>query len=140
LPAFLAARDATARIEAVAISSNPRDARTSGGQDHRDCGSVASSNVAAASVIDALGAALDLPETKALVAEIDAARWTGRPGYPTREKRAAVEREFGRLKTGLLLSPLRVRTLERVRLHVNLTMLARLSCALARARAVPLAA
>jgi hypothetical protein len=54
--------------------------------------------------------------------------------------RAAVEREFGRLKHEYGLTPLRVRGLARVQLHADLTMLARLSQALARARAVPLAA
>jgi hypothetical protein len=54
--------------------------------------------------------------------------------------RAAVEREFGRLKNEYSLSPLRVRGIKRVTLHADLTMLARLSVALARARAVPLAA
>lgn len=54
--------------------------------------------------------------------------------------RASVEREFGRLKNEWALSPLRVRGLERVQLHADLTILAKLSCALARARAVPLAA
>ena len=54
--------------------------------------------------------------------------------------RAAVEREFGRLKHEWALLPLRVRGLERVRLHADLTMLAKLSCALARARPAPLAA
>jgi hypothetical protein len=54
--------------------------------------------------------------------------------------RAAVEREFGRLKMDYGLAPLRVRGLERVALHADLVMLARLSQALARARAVPLAA
>jgi transposase len=54
--------------------------------------------------------------------------------------RSAVEREFGRLKHEYGLSPLRVRGLARVQLHADLTMLARLSQALARARAVPLAA
>ena len=38
------------------------------------------------------------------------------------------------------LAPLRVRGIERVRLHADLTILAKLSCALARARAVRLAA
>jgi hypothetical protein len=38
------------------------------------------------------------------------------------------------------LAPLRVRRIERVRLHADLTILAKLSCALARAQAVPLAA
>lgn len=54
--------------------------------------------------------------------------------------RAAVEREFGRLKNEFGLNPLRVRGLAKVALHADLTMLARLSLALARARAVPLAA
>jgi Transposase DDE domain len=54
--------------------------------------------------------------------------------------RAAVEREFGRLKMDYGLAPLRVRGIERVALHADLVMLARLSQALARARAVPLAA
>jgi len=53
--------------------------------------------------------------------------------------RAAVEREFGRLKHDWSLLPLRTRSLEKVRLHADLTILAKLSCALAKARAVPLA-
>lgn len=48
--------------------------------------------------------------------------------------RAAVEREFGRLKNEYGLTPLRVRSISRVALHVDLVMLARLSSALARAR------
>jgi DDE family transposase len=55
-------------------------------------------------------------------------------------RRAAVEREFGRLKNEWALSPLRVRGVERVRLHADLTILAKLACALSRARALPLAA
>jgi len=54
--------------------------------------------------------------------------------------RAAVEREFGRLKNEWALLPLRVRGLERIQLHADLTILAKLSCALVRARAAPLAA
>jgi hypothetical protein len=54
--------------------------------------------------------------------------------------RAAVEREFGRLKNEWALLPLRVRGLDRVALHADLTILAKLSCALARVRAAPLAA
>jgi hypothetical protein len=54
--------------------------------------------------------------------------------------RGAVERAFGRLKHNHGLNPLRVRGLDRVALHTDLTMLACLSQALARARAVPLAA
>jgi len=58
---------------------------------------------------------------------------------------ASVPREVGvqqagRLKNEWALTPLRVRGIERVRLHVDLTILAKLSCALARARTVPLAA
>jgi Transposase DDE domain len=54
--------------------------------------------------------------------------------------RASVEREFGRLKHEWALSPFRVRGIERVALHADLTVLARLACALSRARAVPLIA
>src|SRR5437016_5478977 len=52
--------------------------------------------------------------------------------------RGAIEREFGRLKNEWALLPLRVRGLERVQLHADLTIFAKLSCALARARAAPL--
>jgi len=55
-------------------------------------------------------------------------------------KRASVEREFGRLKNEWGLKPLRVRGLERVRLHTDLTVLTKLACTLARARATPLRA
>jgi hypothetical protein len=56
--------------------------------------------------------------------------------------RGAVERAFGRLKHEWAMLPLRVRGLDRVRLHADLTILAKLTIALARARAraVPLAA
>ena len=54
--------------------------------------------------------------------------------------RSAVEREFGRLKNDYALAPLRVRGLQRVKLHTDLVMLARLSFALSRARSVLLAA
>jgi hypothetical protein len=55
-------------------------------------------------------------------------------------RRSAVEREFGRLKHTFGLAMLRVRGIERVRLHADLVMLSRLSVALARARAVSVAA
>jgi IS5 family transposase len=55
-------------------------------------------------------------------------------------KRAAVEREFGRLKNQWGLKPLRVRGLDRVRLHADLTILTKLSCALVKARAATSAA
>ncbi|MFL6138369.1 MAG: transposase [Frankiaceae bacterium] len=56
--------------------------------------------------------------------------------------RGAVERCFGHLKTEWGFLPLRVRRLVRVRLHTDLTMLARLGSALlaARANALPLVA
>jgi hypothetical protein len=54
--------------------------------------------------------------------------------------RGAVEREFGVLKHEWAMLPLRVRRLPRVQLHVDLTILARLASALAKARAVPSAA
>jgi IS5 family transposase len=54
--------------------------------------------------------------------------------------RAAVERAFGDLKHDYGLLPLRVRGLERVQLHADLTMLARLSLALNRAKELSLAA
>jgi hypothetical protein len=55
-------------------------------------------------------------------------------------RRSSVEREFGRLKHEYGFAFLRVRGTEQVRLHADLTMLGRLSLALSRARAVPLAA
>jgi len=54
--------------------------------------------------------------------------------------RGSVEREFGRLKHEWALAPLRVRGLDRVQLHADLTILAKLASALARSRAVALAA
>jgi hypothetical protein len=59
---------------------------------------------------------------------------------PLHPRQALVEREFGRLKVDYGLAPLRVRGMERVRLHADLMMLARLTLALNRARAVPFAA
>jgi hypothetical protein len=49
--------------------------------------------------------------------------------------RSAVEREFGRLKNEWGLKPLRIRGLDRVRLHADLTVLTKLACTLSRARA-----
>jgi hypothetical protein len=54
--------------------------------------------------------------------------------------RAAVEREFGRLKNEYALAPLRVRGLERVRLHADLVILGRLALALSRSQEVEVAA
>jgi hypothetical protein len=54
--------------------------------------------------------------------------------------RASVERVNGRLKNEWSLTPLRVRRIERVRLHADLTILAHLACALSRTQAAALAA
>jgi IS5 family transposase len=54
--------------------------------------------------------------------------------------RGAVERCFGRLKHEYALTPLRTRGIDWVQLHADLTILATLAQALARARAIPLAA
>ena len=48
--------------------------------------------------------------------------------------RASVERAFGRLKNEWSLAPLRVRRIERVRLHADLTILSQLTVALNRER------
>jgi hypothetical protein len=49
-------------------------------------------------------------------------------------KRGAVERAFAHLKTYWALADLRVRGLDKVRIHADLTMLARLGCALSAPR------
>jgi hypothetical protein len=54
--------------------------------------------------------------------------------------RASVERAFGRLKNEWALAPLRVRRIERVRLHANLTILSQLTVALNRERGLAFAA
>ena len=53
---------------------------------------------------------------------------------------ARVEREFGRLKHQWAMLPLRVRRIHRVRLHVDLTILAQLADAAVKADARRLAA
>ena len=55
-------------------------------------------------------------------------------------RRSAVEREVGRLKNDFGLLPLRVRGIERVRVHVALAVIARLATALASMRATRLCA
>jgi transposase len=64
-----------------------------------------------------------------------AERWKG-----LYRKRASVERAFGRLKSESALAPLRVRRIERVRLHASLTILSQLTSALSRERARTLTA
>jgi transposase, IS5 family len=61
------------------------------------------------------------------------------PRYTKRWKslycgRASVEREFGRLKNEWALTPLRVRRIERVKLHADLTILTKLAYELANVR------
>ena len=56
-------------------------------------------------------------------------RWKG-----LYRRRASVERAFGRLKHEWGLTPLRLRRLERVQLHADLTVFAQLSTALAHER------
>ncbi len=58
-------------------------------------------------------------------------RWKG-----LYRRRSAVEREFGRLKHEWALLPLRVRGIDRVKLHADLTILAKLATVLERARSV----
>jgi hypothetical protein len=58
-----------------------------------------------------------------------AERWKG-----LYRRRASVERAFGRLKNEAALAPLRVRRIERVRLHADLTILSQLLCVLSRER------
>ena len=70
---------------------------------------------------------------------------TARPSRSLRCKqlycqRGSVERDSGRLKHAWALLPLRIRRIERVQLHADLTILARLACALDTAHAVPLVA
>ena len=62
-------------------------------------------------------------------------RWKG-----LYRRRASVERAFGRLKHECGLAPLRVRGIERVQLHADLTILAQLASALARSQKGALAA
>jgi transposase len=56
------------------------------------------------------------------------------------KQRGAVEREFGRLKHEWALAPLRARGIDRVRLHADLTILAKQSCAHAKTRTCVVAA
>ena len=62
-------------------------------------------------------------------------RWKG-----LYRRRASVERAFGRSKHEWGLTPLRVRRIDRVRLHADLTILSQLTCALNRSCDLALAA
>jgi hypothetical protein len=61
-------------------------------------------------------------------------------GAPPLIPRESARSAFGQLKNEWVLAPLRVRGLERARLHVDLTILAELVCRLASERALALAA
>jgi transposase len=65
----------------------------------------------------------------------DGERWKG-----LYRGRSSVERAFGRLKHEWGLGPLRVRRIERVQLHANLTILSQLTSALSQERGLALAA
>lgn len=65
----------------------------------------------------------------------DTPRWKGLYAGP-----GSVERAFGRLKHEWGLGPLRVRRIERVQLHANLTILSQLTVALNQGRALAVAA
>jgi hypothetical protein len=54
------------------------------GPGPRDRTPMASSNVSLAHDAAQVAALLDSPEITALIAELEATRWTGRPGYPLR--------------------------------------------------------
>ena len=63
--------------------SDPREVGASGGQARRGVARVAVPKVAPsrASQVSLL---LDSPEIRQLIADLEATRWTGRPGYPVR--------------------------------------------------------
>ena len=63
---------------------DPRTGGPVGGLDPGDCGSLASPNVARDSASAELAGLLDSPEIGRLIEELEATRWTGRPGYPIR--------------------------------------------------------
>ena len=100
------------------------------------------------------------PEIATLVPELEATRWTGRPGYPIKSmvgmalaksiyavptwtRLVALVAEHASLRaafsgsTESVPSVYAVRGLDRVKLHADLTILAKLSCALSRARRSP---
>ena len=97
------------------------------------------SSRAAASAVSANGARLPRASTAPGRSPVPTSSGA-QPNGAALAKRGCVERNFGLLKNHYGLTPLRTRGRERVALHADLTMLARLSQALARARAVTLAA
>jgi transposase len=64
--------------------NDPRAALTAGGLDHEGIGSVDTPKVASRSAAAELAGLLESPEITKLIAELEATRWTGRPGYPIR--------------------------------------------------------
>ena len=62
----------------------PREAGTSGGRGPRSGTSVAKANLPQHRDAEAVSALLDIPEIRGLIADLEATRWTGRPGYPVR--------------------------------------------------------
>src|SRR5437588_11789204 len=76
--------DAHPIITCTDPESDPREAGTSGGLDHRNEGSVATQKVPPPQAVSQLSAVLDSPEIETLIVELEATRWTGRPGFPIR--------------------------------------------------------
>jgi hypothetical protein len=63
---------------------DPREVVASGGLDHEGLIYVESPKVAAVSAAVQIAGLLASPEIAGLIAELEATRWTGRPGYPIR--------------------------------------------------------
>jgi Transposase DDE domain len=63
---------------------DPREVAASGGLDQGNCASMDGPNVAGRSVAQDLSVILESAEVSRLIDELQATRWTGRPGYPLR--------------------------------------------------------
>ena len=63
---------------------DPREAATSGGLDQEGATSVVNRTVPPCGAAEQVAALLNTPEISTLIADLDATRWTGRPGYPLR--------------------------------------------------------
>src|ERR1019366_10409787 len=61
-----------------------RGVATPGGRGPRSRNSVAKTTVPRHRDAEALSDLLDTPEIRGLIADLEATRWTGRPGYPVR--------------------------------------------------------
>src|SRR3954453_23103809 len=77
--------------------------------------SVATAKVPPLSAVDQLAAVLDSPEIAALIRDLEATRWTGRPGYPIKSMVGMA------LAKSLYAVPTWTRTVGLVREHVALS-------------------